>query len=455
MKKRLFLYALCAAFAVSCGGEVESLDPNGGNNGSGGDGGGDNPNPNKVTLVNANFENGMDGWQRIDDNSAGKKATVEIVNGQGVQDSKCLKIQQLPESGRCFAGVVQKVSKLEPYTAYRFSARVRYSDIPNGEGCGACIFPISEEQLWNNSRCLYGTKLNDWTTTYCDFVSEPDGTAQIVCALGFRYGGRGNGGTSTGTVYFDNISLTKVTDELCVVEGDHVRLFMETSKIVASPAKLNEWVANLDKMYLSYEELVGGVPFQGKKIGVVNTNGLEYWAVAGNPIVWNTAYVESSLQELVDHDSWNFGIMHEIGHTFNIKNANWDWNDEMFANIRMHYGLVQNDGKVWMDNRVYTGNEILDMYKKDYDKTIGTQVNDNGIHYMLVRIAGQIGWEPFKKTFAYLNTNGGQGSNKFDKFIYFCSTLSRYATEIHEREINVRNDYFTEAEIASIRKQLQ
>ncbi len=430
----------------------------------GGDDGGEAPfvpgvdpgttDPNKVELANATFENGLTGWTRVQDN-AGAEATVEVVDGQGVQSSRCLKIQQFPEDGKCYAGVQQTVSGLEPYTAYRLTARVRYSDIPDGEGCGACVFPIVSEQLWNVSRFTYGTKLSDWTTISCDFVSEADGTAKIVCALGFWQGGRANGGKSTGTVYFDNVGLHKVTDELYMAEGEHVRIFMEPSKVVASPAKISEWLENLDKMYLSYKELVGGVPFDGKKIGIITTSGLEYWAVAGNPVVWNVNYVEDTLNELVEHDTWSFGLMHELGHTFNIKSANWNWNDEMFANFRMHYGLIQNGGKVWMDNRVYTGNEILDMYKKDYDKTIATQVNDNGIHYMLARTAEKIGWEPFMKTFAYLNTGGGQGSNKYDKFIYFCRILSRYATEVNGREIDVRNDCFTEDEIASIRKQLQ
>lgn len=61
-----------------------------------------------------------------------------------------------------------------------------------------------------------------------------------------------------------------------------------------------------------------------------------------------------------------------------------------------------------MDERVYTGREILDMYKKDYDNTVYTQVNDNGIHYMLGRLAGPggIGWEPFKAAFRELTTTG-------------------------------------------------
>ncbi|MDE6858656.1 MAG: hypothetical protein K2J33_07990 [Alistipes sp.] len=447
MKKRLSaIFAICAVLAVSCGDDVEPLDPNGF--------GGGMTDPEKSELVNASFEEGMNGWERVGD-AAGQKATVEIVDGQGVQNGRCLKIQQLPENGKCYAGVKQTVTGLEPYTAYRLSARVRYSDIPEGEGCGACVFPIATEQLWNNSRCTYGTKLSDWSTVYCDFVSEVDGTAQIVCALGFWQGGRGNGGKSTGTVYFDNVGLRKVTDELFMAEGEHVRLFLEASKVAVPSSKIKQWLADLDRMYLSYEELVGGVPFDGKKVGIITTSGLEYWAVAGNPIVWNVNYVESALSELAEHDSWCFGLMHEIGHTFNIKNSNWNWNDEMFANFRMHYGLEMNGGQVWQNGKLYVGGDIINMYREAYEKTIATQVSDDGIHYMLARVAGQIGWEPFRKTFAYLNTRGGQGSNNFDKFIYFCSTLSRFATEIHGREIDVRNDYFTDAEIASIRKQLQ
>lgn len=149
--------------------------------------------------------------------------------------------------------------------------------------------------------------------------------------------------------------------------------------------------------------------------------------------------------------------MHELGHVFNLGNSSWNWNDEMFANFRMQYGLEQNQGKVWMDERVYTGREILDMYKKDYDNTVYTQVNDNGIHYMLGRLAGPggIGWEPFKAAFRELTTTGGAPSGKYDKFEYLLSLLSKHATRLTGRDVDVKTQYFTEAELASIRKQLQ
>ena len=163
------------------------------------------------------------------------------------------------------------------------------------------------------------------------------------------------------------------------------------------------------------------------------------------------------MDELYEHGTWCFGLMHELGHVFNIGNSSWNWNDEMFANFRMQYGLEQNDGKVWMDNRVYTGREILDMYKKDYNNTVIAQINDNGIHYMLGRLTdpSRIGWEPFKMAFRELTTQGGSGTSKYEKFEHLLSLLSKYASELQGRDVDVQTEFFTSEELASIRKQLQ
>ena len=118
--------------------------------------------------------------------------------------------------------------------------------------------------------------------------------------------------------------------------------------------------------------------------------------------------------------------------------------------------LKKNNGKVYMDGRngkqVFTGGEILDMYKIDYENTIGTKVNDNGIHYMLARMAASITWEPYKKTFNYLRKNGGSGTNKYDKFVHFVNTLNRFAKETNP-DVDVW-DYFSALELESIKKQL-
>ena len=416
-------------------------------------------NPNAIEISNASFENGLEGWTRVD-YANGSKTLLEVVDGEGVNNSKALKIQQLPENDECCVGVKRTLTNLEPDQMYRMTARIRYSDIPNGQGTGPVIFRPNSKQYWNSSRYLYGTELKNWTNVTVDFMSDDNGEAEIVAALGFWQGGMANGGRSTGTAYFDNISVVKVTDELFTLESEYMRIFIEPSKVNISLQVLQQWLKNLDKIYLSYLELMGEVPHEGRKLAIQTTKGIYsgYWALAGYPILWtaNGTAVEDSFSQMLQHDDWCFGILHEIGHVFNIGDTSWNWNDEMFANFRMHYALEKNNGKVYMDGRngkqVFTGGEILDMYKIDYENTIGTKVNDNGIHYMLARMAASITWEPYKKTFNYLRKNGGSGTNKYDKFVYFVNILNRFAKETNP-DVDVW-DYFSTLELESIKKQL-
>lgn len=447
--------AVCALWA--CGG-----DDDGGGKQPGPDPGPDNPKDHyAVKIVNSTFEAGLDGWQRVDFYNGGN-ASVEVVEGAGVDGSRCIRIQQFPEKGKCSVGIKQKITGLKPDCMYRVYAKIRYSDIPENLGRGAVLFDLSEKQHWGASKFVYGTNLKSWTSLYADFMSDDNGTAEIVCALGFRYGGTTNGGYTYGTVYYDNISVVEVSDELYMQEGEHIRLFIEPSKVFVSARTIAEWVANLDKMYESYYDLIGNVPHEGRKLAILSTRGIEsgYWALAGYPILWSSNYtaVEETLNELEQHGTWSFGLMHEMGHVFNIGNSSWNWNDEMFANFRMQYGLEQNNGKVWSDNQVYTGREVMQHYKNEYQKTIGTGVNDDGIHYMLGRLAADdcIGWEPFRLTFRELTTKGGiSSSSKYEKFEYFLSLLSKYASDELGREIDVKTQYFTESELASIRRTLQ
>jgi len=453
MKKNVFIFAIACALLAACGGSENGAEP------------GPKPvdpsgptNPYAVPVVNGNFEDGLEGWERVNFYN-GSATSVEVIEGAGVDNSRCIRIQQFPEKGKCSVGIKQKLTGLKPDCMYRMYARIRYSDIPQNMGRGAVLFDLSDKQAWGSSKFIYGTNLKNWTSLYTDFMSKDDGTAEVVCALGFRYGGSSSGGFTYGTVYFDNVNVVEISDELYTYEGEHIRLFIEPSKMFASQQKIAEWVANLDKMYESYEDLVGAVPHEGRKLAILTTRGIEggYWALAGYPILWSSNYtaVEDTLNELIQHDTWCFGLMHELGHVFNLGNSSWNWNDEMFANFRMQYGLEQNNGKVWSDNQVYTGREILQMYKKSYDQTLASGVSHDGIHYMLARMAGDdgIGWGPFRQAFRELTTRGGgSASNNYQKFENFLSLLSKYASEEQGRDIDVKRQYFTDAELNSIRK---
>lgn len=417
--------------------------------------------PYAVELPNGNFEDGLEGWT-VKKYANGDKTTVEVVDGQGVKNSRCLKIQQFPENGKCCVGVERKLTGLEPDQMYRITARIRYSDIPNGEGTGPVVFSPNTKQYWNSSKYLYGTELETWTNVVMDFMSDDNGEATITAALGFWQGGMANGGRSTGTAYFDNISVKKVSDELFQLESDHMRLYIEPTKVTISSQILSDWIEDLDGYYEACVELMGAAPHEGRKLAIQTTRGIYsgYWALAGYPILWSINYtaVEDSFAKMKDYGDWCFGLLHEIGHVFNIGNSSWNWNDEMFANFRMHYALEKTGGQVHQtdangESKVFVGEEILNLYKPDYDKTIGTKVNDNGIHYMLARMSRNIGWEPYKKTFNYLRQNGGNGGSKYDKFVYFVNTLDRFTKETYPN-VDLWS-YFTDSELESIKKQLQ
>ena len=72
-----------------------------------------------------------------------------------------------------------------------------------------------------------------------------------------------------------------------------------------------------------------------------------------------------------------------------------------------------------------------------------------------VETDSRIGWEPFKMAFRELTTQGGSGTSKYEKFEHLLSLLSKYASELQGRDVDVQTEFFTSEELASIRKQLQ
>ena len=435
------------------------------------------PDANAVEISNNGFEEAEEsnGEWKIKDwtinrnygpRSANQKASVSIVDGAGRNNTRALKIQQLPSNGKCCVVLERELSGLEPDMMYRMSASLRYSDIPNNEGYGPVLFSPNTKQYWNSSKYYYGTELESWTTTYVDFLSDDNGKAKICIGLGFWQGGAANGGYSTGTVYWDHVTVTKVTTQMYMRESEHMRIWIEPGKMNTSSAVIDEWLSKVDKMYESYAKLMGAVPHEGRKLGIMTTRGMYagYWALAGYPILWgaNGNAQETSFPEIAE-GTMSFGLMHELGHVFNhVGSSNWNWNDEMFANFRMQYGLEMNGYSVYQrganddKQKIYTGREILDMYKQDYDNTLNNPngMNDNAVHYVLGRLAGEdcLGWDVFCATFKRLQENGYTGNgNGWYKFENFIETLSICATELKGREIDAWQ-YINTTERESIKR---
>lgn len=365
---------------------------------------------------------------------------------------------KISSEARTAQGILHSIEGLEPNKLYRIEARVKTDSVAEGRGAVLYVKPDGHlEQSWNASEFVYGT--NDWQTVYMDFVSDGDGKADVVLALGFPWGTY-NGGIARGTVYWDDVKVAETpAGAMKSSKGKHVRVFLDADKVKISDKDMARWVKQLDKVYETYSKLVGGVPYGGRMLNIISTPGIEpgYWALAGNPILVNNHSNIGALPENFKRDGdWSFGVTHEIGHVFNAgsmnKSARWNWNDELFANFRMNYALDKLDGVV-SQRDLYKGKDIMNYYKKCYDVTIGdgkpSCVGD-ALHYTLLRVKEKYGWRIFEKVFralydmddSYISGN----APGYDKFMFFLKTLSDYAGE------DVSKTTYTEQELALIKE---
>lgn len=387
------------------------------------------------------------------ENANGK---VEYLAEGGIENTGCIKISGEETS---FA-VSHKIEGLEPGKLYRASAMIKLEDVKGGRGAVMYVKYDDKTQGWNASKFLYDTQ--DWQEVYIDFVASTTGDATICCSLGFPWGTY-LGNKVSGTVWYDNLTVKPTPmEEIYYCEGEHTILALYKEKVTITDEQMMTWVKNLDKVYQAYFDLVGEVPYDGRKIMILNTPGIEpgYWALAGNPILWNSnVKVEEVISRTAEFDDWGFGVLHEIGHDFshaNIKGeGRWNWNDEIFANFRMSYALEACDGTVSQRNVCYKGADIINYYKIFYDETIGAGVaknNGDALHYTFLRIKDKYGWDVYKKAFRtlYATTNAElpEAKNNYDRFLYFLSHVSAAAGE------DVTKSCYTEQELKLIEESL-
>lgn len=271
---------------------------------------------------------------------------------------------------------------------------------------------------------LFGTF--DWQEVLLRFQAPASGEITIGCRLGFWYN------TAVGKAYFDDISLTPGFGGLDHRVGKHVELALEPQDTAAFTGnRFQHWLDHLDDAYDAYVELVGSAPYQGERILILSVDSYPGgWAVAGNPILWYQPYIQDELRRCNDNDDWSFGILHELGHDFDI--GGWNWDAEWWANMKMYYVVEQLQAKVLLDDRYYIGAELEQFYKTDssesYDNTMAQgRYGGGGLHYCLIRIKHQIGWEPFKQTFRYYVNSGVQPASNRDNFNHFLDKLTEYS----------------------------
>ena len=399
-------------------------------------------------------------WSYIGGWNAGV-AQVEQKETAGVKNSRCLSILAMnQDTDVMFA---QKVTGLTPGGFYKATAKVKTDMISGGKGANIC-----QEYLWAPaSDGLTGSYTTKWQTLTLDIDEVPESGEITLC---LRLGS--TAASSKGLVYFDDVKLTE-NDDLYVRSSQHLRLVVNKEYVTISDAAIDNWLANLDKVYEAYKDLFSGmVPFDGK-ITTIRAASIGAWAYAGNPIQWNRDYIAETLST-VGRGDWCFGIMHEIGHNFApyIKEATYtfDWNEELFANFRMYYALERcnatvittasvpkGDGTYVSQEKTYIGANLKELYRNEtsncYERTIaaGKSVEmGNALCYKLIQIKEKYGWDVYKKAFKWLysqprNQTEEQTMNHWERFNYFLDAL-----EQHGGATNVRSCFST-AELNTIK----
>lgn len=227
-----------------------------------------------------------------------------------------------------------------------------------------------------------------------------------------------------------------------------LRLPLNVTEVIPS-ARLQQWANDLEKAYYTFEELTSFKPYE-----FVIVKAYEPITEYENVLAYvydfnNTIYVDSDFI-LIDlakmnkrNNDWNFCLLHEMGHMFDC-NRPWNFESETLTDMKLPYVLEMNGAGAELsefgDKSVRYGKDIMLSYK-EMSGDLSQEYDIFALSYKFMQIKEQIGWEPFKSTFSYLQKNEANyyNLNKREKFELFVNTLS------NESGQKIRN-YFTNDE---------
>jgi len=177
----------------------------------------------------------------------------------------------------------------------------------------------------------------------------------------------------------------------------------------------------LDQAYQAMRELTGVSPYGGALLRLEESPPNPYFAYAGLPIVLNTRYVPSSMQE-VDNGYMTFGWLHELGHVFDELGRWYNWNaaaSEFQANFKLAYAFEHITEPAWRidwrgwrnpsyphpsEGSVVDGRTFVDClftFNGDAYLTDGTRpwssLGSDETQAFFQRIQRIYGWEPFRR----------------------------------------------------------
>jgi predicted small lipoprotein YifL len=250
--------------------------------------------------------------------------------------------------------------------------------------------------------------------------------------------------TATGITSF-NLNLekrgTKLFNQYISSEGA-ITLRLPTkakSRSGLTDERAQKWANDLNIAYEAFVELTSYRVYDNivvkayepcTHIGYVYTN-CQY-----NVISIGTDFAVNDLAKMVKRDKeaagdWNFCAMHEMGHLFDSQ-VGWYFETEMMTDFKLAYCLTKG-GTVAPSEFDASDYFSFENIMECYDKLGGGPMDKSKKYgayqaaYVFLRIQKQIGWEPFKQTYAWFIETGTKPSAKYDKFFVFLDKLTEFS----------------------------
>lgn len=294
---------------------------------------------------------------------------------------------RVPDDATASGAVARQSVTLEPYTGYTFRARVATGNMrPRGDG-----FFLFTAVVRNGSRTFtVGPRKQDRTdldygSYTTDFATGPDGKVDIELRT-----------AGTGHFLVDGLTLT-CSDRAQRYGGPGLVLTVYDNHVQsATPPNIEKVVGTVEKALASYADLTGQTPpakasaFPAVAAATEARGNPALWADGVTAALWATpGYAPPSLMTALargfDRPAWLF--------------------EDDLAHLLVYHAAETHDLVLGAPETTGRGMMARQTYQQVHDATwrMGGCAIGRGLVYKNILIRDRIGWEPFKKTFRYLD----------------------------------------------------
>jgi hypothetical protein len=245
------------------------------------------------------------------------------------------------------------------------------------------------------------------------------------------------------------IPVATLPGPMVTISGKFVGVHLQKSHLTNFPGK-DTMIRWFNQAYGEMENLTGGRPYNKNFLVIKESPPHPWWAYAGNPIIMNCTYMESTLKDFSEGLP-SFGLIHEMGHDFDDGIGQWyNFNGafvEFQANVKLVYALLHmpdrdiirmkhpgNTYKTPDKNKKLDIDRWLNVFARYYgDRYLAStntweQMSSDDFLSFFMRIADVYGWESIKQWYrAYRELEEHDFTppqDKKDKINLICAILS-------------------------------